>query len=320
MADGATRAGLKGQFGWVAYEMGGGPYYNMIRIFVFSVYFQQVLVGDKVHGQEVWGWVESASGLAVALLAAPIGAIAEAYGPRKPAIFLFSTILCAGLFYLWFAIPGTPLLPICVALVVSAAVVEYAYMCHSSLLGLISPPSRIGLLSGLGYSANYFGTLVVMIPWIIFIGTAKVPAFGLSHATHEDVRIVAPLAAIWFILCAILFFVFTPDAPRRGRSLAGSIGPGLVRLGRMIGNASHYANIMRYLISRMIFYDGLVATFTFIGVYASGTFGWTAGQSATFGCSSCRSSFSPASSVELSTTRSAPSSRSSAASSWSRPL
>ena len=36
----------------------------------------------------------------------------------------------------------------------------------------------------------------------------------------------------------------------------------------------HYSNIAIYLLSRMLFIDGMVGVMTFGGVYASGTFGW----------------------------------------------
>jgi UMF1 family MFS transporter len=274
---------LKGQLGWISYEMAGGPYFNMIRIFVFAPYFAELLVGDRVRGQEMWGYIEGASGLAVALLAVPLGAMAEAYGPRKPGIALFTLVLLAGLCVLWIGAPGTPVLPIAIALVASAAAAEFGFLYHNSLLGLIAPVKRIGLISGLGYSANYLGTLIIILPWLVFVGQAAVPAFGLDRGTAEDVRIVGPIAAAWFLLCAVPFFVFTPDVPRLGPSIWRSFGVGLANLRRTISHARHYANIARYLIARMIYYDGLVATYTFTGIYAAGVFGWPPALVAVYG-------------------------------------
>jgi UMF1 family MFS transporter len=274
---------LKGQLGWISFEMAGGPYFNMIRIFVFAPYFAALLVGDRVRGQEMWGYIEGASGLAVALLAAPLGATAEAYGPRKPGIALFTLVLVAGLCVLWIGAPGTPVLPIAIALIVSAAASEFAFLYHSSLLALIAPAKRIGLLSGLGYSANYLGTLIIILPWLLFVGQAATPPFGLDRGSAEDIRIVGPIAAAWFFLCALPFFAFTPDMPRRGPSLLRSFRLGLTNLGRTISHARHYANIARYLIARMIYYDGLVATYTFTGIYAEGVFGWPPALVAVYG-------------------------------------
>ena len=282
----ATRpAGLKGQLGWVSYEMAGGPYYNMVRIFVFAPYFASIVVGDKIRGQELWGYIESLSGFAVALLAAPLGAIAEAYGPRRPGIALFTAIFLVSLCYLWTAAPHSDVAPIAVALIICAAVVEYAYLYHNSMLAFIAPPDRLGLISGFGYSANYLGTLLVIIPWLLFVGNAEVAPFGLNRTIGEDVRIVGPISAAWFLLCAIPFFLYTPDVPRRGPSIFSALASGMQSLARTISNARYYSNIVRYLIARMIYYDGLVATYTFTGIFAAGIFGWSAAKVAVYGLS-----------------------------------
>jgi UMF1 family MFS transporter len=70
---------------------------------------------------------------------------------------------------------------------------------------------------------------------------------------------------------------------RLGPSAFKSLGLGLRNLGRTLSNARHYANITRYLISRMIYYDGLVATYTFTGIFAAGVFGWSPAQVAVYG-------------------------------------
>jgi len=276
-------AGFKGQFGWISYEMAGGPYFNLIRIFVFAPYFASGLIGDKVRGQELWGYVEGLSGLAVALLAAPLGAMAEAYGPRKPGMVLFTLILIGGVFFLWTGAPGTSPVPIMIALVISAAVAEFAFLYHNSMLALIAPTSRIGFISGLGYSANYLGTLIIILPWLVFIGNAGVPPFGLDRATSEEVRIVGPIAAVFFFICALPFFIWTPDMKRLGPSPLRAVGLGLANLARTLSNARHYSNITRYLIARMIYYDGLVATYTFTGIFAAGVFNWSPAEVAVYG-------------------------------------
>ncbi|MFO1187674.1 MAG: MFS transporter [Alphaproteobacteria bacterium] len=276
-------AGFRGQLGWISYEMAGGPYFNLIRIFVFAPYFAAGLIGDRVRGQELWGYVEGLSGLAVALLAAPLGAMAEAYGPRKPGMALFTLILIGGVFFLWTAAPGSPPAPIMLALIISAAVAEFAYLYHNSMLALIAPTGRIGFISGAGYSANYLGTLIIILPWLMLIGNANVPPFGLDRSVSEDVRIVGPIAAVWFLLCAIPFFLWTPDMKRLGPGPIRAVGIGLANLGRTISNARHYSNITRYLVARMIYYDGLVATYTFTGIFAAGVFGWSPAQVAIYG-------------------------------------
>ncbi|HXZ67389.1 MAG TPA: MFS transporter [Alphaproteobacteria bacterium] len=279
----AQGASLKGKLGWVAYDMAGGPYFNIVKIFVFAPYFARAIIGDAVKGQELWAYIEGASGLTIALSSAIIGSMADAYGPRKPIMAILSPPVVLLLLLLWFAAPGAPALPVAIALVLIAVSSELSFLCHGSLLTRVAPPERVGFLSGLGFSANYLGTLIIFISWLALFGMAKTPALGLDRASAEDVRIICPMAGVWFALLALPFFLFTPDDMRKGPSLAAAFPAGLRQLRATLGHARKYANIMRYLLSRMLYFDGLVATFTFIGIYATGTFGWSPADVGLFG-------------------------------------
>ena len=57
----------RGQFGWAAYQLASDPYFVMVNIFVFAPYFEGTIVGNYVHGQELWGYVQGASGAVIAL-------------------------------------------------------------------------------------------------------------------------------------------------------------------------------------------------------------------------------------------------------------
>ncbi|MFZ1988662.1 MAG: MFS transporter [Alphaproteobacteria bacterium] len=279
----ARATSFKGQLGWVAYDMAGGPYFNIVKIFVFAPYFARAIVGDAVRGQSLWAYIEGASGLSIALSSAIIGSMADAYGPRKPIMAILSVPVIAGLLLLWFAAPGTPALPVAITLVIIALTSELSFLCHGSLLMRVAPEDRVGFLSGLGFSSNYLGTLIIFISWLALFGMAQVPALGLNRASAEDVRIICPMAGLWFAALALPFFLFTPDEPRKGLSLAAAFPAGLRQLRATLGQVRKYANIMRYLFARMLFFDGLVATFTFIGIYATGTFGWTPAEVGLFG-------------------------------------
>ena len=87
-----TKSRRLSQLGWVLYQLASSPYFVIINIFVFSAYFQKQVVGDSVEGQVVWGYTQAAAGVIIALLAPVLGALADAYGPRKPGIIAFSLI------------------------------------------------------------------------------------------------------------------------------------------------------------------------------------------------------------------------------------
>ena len=278
-----SSANLKGQLGWISYELSGGPYFNAIKIFVFAPYFASTVVGDEVRGQELWGYIDVLAGVLIAIASPFVGSFGDAYGARKPAIVVLTAITVLAMASLWFAMPGGAILPIVLLLALTALTAEMAFLYHNSLLGWVAPPERIGLISGMGYSAGYLSTICVFVPWLLFFGLPEVPALGLDPAFSQEVRIVAPVAALWFLLFALPFFAFTPDAPRTELSSRAAMKAGVRRLRELVSKASHYHNIVRYLFSRMIYYDGLVAIFTFSGIYAAGTFGWSEAQVGLYG-------------------------------------
>ena len=279
----AASARIGGQLSWVAYDMAGGPYFNVVKVFVFAPYFASEIVGNSIKGQALWGYVEGTAGLLIALLSALVGSATDAYGARKPLMAALSAIVVAGLLLIWGAAPNSAVLPLAALLVMIAVAAELSFLCHGSLLSIVAPESRVGLLSGLGYSFSYLGTLIVFIAWLWLFGLAAIPALGLDRAHAEDIRIIGPMCALWFSLCAVPFFLFTPDGKRNGPGFIASIGLGLTRLKATLGHARHYANIVRYFLARMVYFDGLVATFTFIGIYASGVFGWRSAQVGLYG-------------------------------------
>jgi UMF1 family MFS transporter len=59
-----------------------------------------------VRGQELWGYVQGASGALIALCSPFLGAIADAAGPRKPGLIGFTGMGLVAILALFWAVPG----------------------------------------------------------------------------------------------------------------------------------------------------------------------------------------------------------------------
>ena len=70
------------------------PFHTLIITFVFAPYFAAAVAPDAARGQELWGYAAGIGGLLIALSSPVLGAIADASGPRKPWIFIFSVVGC----------------------------------------------------------------------------------------------------------------------------------------------------------------------------------------------------------------------------------
>jgi MFS transporter, UMF1 family len=258
------------QFGWVLYQLASSPYFVIINIFVFSAYFQKNVVGDSVQGQVIWGYTQAAAGLVIALLSPMLGALADAYGPRKPGIIFFSLISLPAMLGLWWVAPGQVWLG-AFAIVVAATAMEFATLYHNAMLPSISAERNVGFMSGLAYSVEYAGSVVLFVTWLALPALGIVALFGGPFA-HE--RLSGPLSAAWLVVFSIPFLLFTRDRGRSGLTLGGALGTGLRNLRRTVSRVSHYRNIATFLAVRMIYADGMSAVFTFLAGYLSGIFGW----------------------------------------------
>ncbi len=99
---------------------------------------------------------------------------------------------------------------------------------------------------------------------------------------REGDRAAGPLTAIWFVVFVLPMFLFTPDTPRR-MAVSKAIGVGLTELKETWQEMRRYRNIMTFLIANMIYGDGLIALFTFGGIYGAGVFGWSVIELGIFG-------------------------------------
>lgn len=280
--------------GWVLFDWAAQPAYTLILTFLFAPYFANVFVGDAVRGQAYWGYMTAATGLIVALTGPVLGAIADATGRRKPWIALFSIGLIVGLAGLWLAQPGVESrLGLVIGFFMLAIVsVEFATIFTNAMMPGLVPPARLGRLSGTGWAVGYAGGLASLIVAAGFI--VADPETGrtmlglksylpLDDFAYEGDRAIGPFSALWYALFVLPLFAFTPDAGAPVRSAASPVREGLRQLAETIRHLRRYKGIMRFLVARMLYVDGLGAIFAFGGLYAASVFGWTTIELGLFG-------------------------------------
>ena len=160
---------------------------------------------------------------------------------------------------------------VCVA--VANAGFELGMVFYNAMLPGLAGPGRVGRLSGWGWALGYAGGLVCLVVALVAFVQADPAPFGLDVASAEHIRIVAPLAALWFVAFGWPIFVFTPDTPSSGAPVGATLRRGAAQLWTTLRQFRAQPTIFRFLIARMIFIDGLNTLFAFGGIYAAGTFG-----------------------------------------------
>ncbi|MBI1260304.1 MAG: MFS transporter [Rhizobiales bacterium] len=280
------------QISWLLYEWANQPYFSLVTIFLFAPYLTQTVIGDAVAGQAYWGYTQAIAGVIIALASPLLGAMADAAGPRKPWILFFTIFCTLGCFGLWFAMPGSPVLPVLVALVIASVGMEFTIIFANAMLPSIASERRLGLLSGIGIGLGQLAAIVALVLVLVFLQLPgqvsagfipDAPIFGLSREAFETDRATGPISGIWFLVFMMPLLLFVPDQARSGLSRLEASKAGLIRLGHTISKAWHFRNVALYLISRMAFYDGMNAIFVFGGILAASIFHWGAMEMAIYG-------------------------------------
>ncbi|MEQ1754493.1 MAG: MFS transporter [Micropepsaceae bacterium] len=263
--------GWLGKAGWVLYQLAASPYFVIINIFVFASYFQRQVIGDSVEGQVIWGYTQAIAGAFIALGAPVLGALADAYGPRKPGLIICSMAAIPAMLALWFVTPGQVYLG-AIAIIIAAVTMEYAAVYHNAMLPSVARENNIGFMSGLAYSFDYIGSVSLFLVWLVLPSLGILALFEGPFA-HE--RLSGPLSVLWLVVFSIPFMLFTHDRAAGTLSVTQAITKGLGKLRQTISEVVHYRNVATYLVVRAIYADGMSAVFNFLAGYLSGIFGWS---------------------------------------------
>lgn len=275
MTQGSGRiAPRRGLFGWCLYDWANSAFPTVITTFVFSAYFTKAIAADEISGTAQWGIAISLSGLFVALLSPFLGAIADHGGRRKPWMFVLTLLCVVASALLWLARPETNFIILALSLAALANFAfEMAMVFYNAMLPDLVPRQRIGRLSGWGWGLGYAGGLVCLGLTLVLLVQAETPIFGLDKESFEHIRATGPMVAIWMAVFAAPFFLWTPDRPDQGISFAAALKRGIATLIDTFRRVREYSQIVRFLIARMMYTEGLNTLFTFGGIYAAGTFG-----------------------------------------------
>lgn len=288
------RASTPALVGWVLFDWAAQPFYALVTTFLFAPYFVSAFVGDAVRGQALWGYAAAAAGLLVAVTSPILGAIADTTGRRKPWVAWLSIFFALGMCVLWWAEPGeiSRIWLVLGAFVIATAAAELSVVFINAMMPDMVPPNQIGRLSGIGWAVGYVGGLVSLIIMAGFVVTSPAtgktllglePILSLDLASRESDRLSGPFSALWYVIFALPFFIFTRDVSPRRRPSETPVADGLSQFWDTLKSLPSYRDIMIFLIARMLYIDGLGAMFAFGGIYGVGVFKWQAFELGMFG-------------------------------------
>lgn len=288
----APKASKKGIWGWMFFDWAAQPFFTVVTTFIFGPYVVSRMVDDPVSGQAAWALSIAIGGLFIAFLSPVLGSIADKTGPRKPWIVLFATVKISCLSLLWFAEPGSSLVWVLALFILATVAAEFSIVFNDSMMPSIVSSEDSGKVSNIAWGMGYMGGMIVLIIVLLLLagnpetGVTLIgldPLFGLDPAQAEGDRAAAPLSALWYFIFILPMLFFTPDLGDRSSSLANAVKSGVGELVETIKHVRKQAGIFRFLVSRMVFQDGVNALIALGGTFAAGIFGWTIIELGIFG-------------------------------------
>lgn len=269
---------------WAFFDWANSAFATVVQTFIFAAYFTNRVAASETSGTMQWGNTLSIAGIIVALIGPVLGALADQGGRRKPWIAVFTVLCVISMASLWFVKPSSSYLRLALILVALGTVTsECAMIFYNSMLPAMVKPDNMGRWSGWGWSLGYAGGLMCLVFCLFAFVKTENPWFFLDNDSAQNVRAAFVFAAAWHMLFVLPLLLFTPDTRSTGKSLFRALRDGLQQLRDSIRRIRRYSNIVRFLIARMIYIDGLATVFAFGGIYAAGTFDMNAQQVLIFG-------------------------------------
>ena len=269
-------------FSWSMYDFANQPFTTLVVTFIYSTYFTQAIAPDEITGTMLWSRGITITALFVAFLSPLMGAVADQGGYRKVSLIFWTWVCIIGSVMLYYPLPGEIYKALTWFVIANIGFEMGSVFCNAYLPN-IAPKEKIGRVSGYGWSLGYVGGLASLVIALFLFINPEIPAFGFSTIDGENIRATNLLVALWFAVFSIPTFMWLKDRKVEEKISKQLIKSSYGRIRTTFREIRKYKQISRFLIARILYNDGLITIFSFGGIYAAGTFGFTFTEIMIFG-------------------------------------
>jgi UMF1 family MFS transporter len=267
------------RFFYYLFDWANSPYSTVIITFIFSSYFVNVIAENKVVGTSSWGWAIAFSGFFVAVLGPIFGQIADKKKDISKNIIVLSTIIVSfGSCMLWFAKPiNNFFLYTLIIIFITNTFFEFSQIFYNSKLLDFKKDISLGKFSGTAWGVGYLGGILCLGIILTLFVLPENNLLNLNKENYEHIRFCGVIVGIWYLLFSIPFLKNYNNKQITSKKVH------LKELIPLLISTLKEKNKFKFLLSRMLYTDGLITLFSFGGIYASGTFGFTFNEIIFFG-------------------------------------
>jgi len=247
-------------FGWMMYDFANSSFTTIIVSVVYSLYFQNKVVGDRGDGTLLWSIAISISMLMVAFTAPVFGAIADFSRSKKKFLFIntYITIIFTALLY--FVQKGDIFTGMLFFIIANFGF-NSANVFYNAFLPEIINREKIGTVSGWGWAIGYVGGLLSLLISLPLV--------------HNAIRLIFPTVALFFAVFSVFTFFWVKEISKPSKR-SNYLKIAYHRIKFSIKNISKYAELKKYIFSYFVYNDAVVTVITFGAIFGSSEFGMSA--------------------------------------------
>ena len=288
MTHASTRTDRLTVAAWALWDWGSAAFNAVLVTFIFSVYLTDS-VGQQIDSQFTpaqWlSWSMTVAGLVIFAVTPVMGQRSDRLGTRRRALGFWSLLtflVMASLFFIRNDAPAYFWLGL-IGLAVGSVAIQFAEVNYFAQLNQVASEDKVGRVSGLGWSAGYFGGIALLLICYFGFVSGEGGALGLNTEGGWNIRLVALLSAAWFGLSAIPVLLRVPEIAPSGES-TGGVAASYRELWRTVVTLwREDRNAFAFLFASAIFRDGLSAVFSFGAVLGVSVYGLSPGDVLIFG-------------------------------------
>ena len=274
--------GQRAIWSWALYDFANSPFTTLVVTFVYATYFTQVIAPDPITGTALWSRAVTITALVVAICSPILGALADRGGYRKLFVLIFTLICVLATAGLYSVLPGQ-IAAALILVVIANIAYEFGVVFYNAFLPDLVSPERVGRISGYGWGLGYMGGLLALALALVTLIQPETPWFGFGTEAGENIRATNLLVAVWLVVFTLPFLFWVHEDKSMVSSSGRVVSEAIAQLRTTFVEIRRFKEVVRFLIARFIYNNGLVTVFAFGGIYAAESFGFTLEEVLIFG-------------------------------------
>jgi MFS transporter, UMF1 family len=246
---------------WCLFDFANSSYSAVITATIFPVYYANAIVGNSTGMGDVWwGRAISVSMAIVAVISPFLGGIAD-YAKIRKRLLLSLTILCVAAVASFSLLSKNMAVEGFVLIVLANVGMEGGLVFYNSFLPEIVQSTHQGRVSAWGFGIGYAGSIFSLLLALLFVRCGMIDIIWL-------------MVAIFFAAFSLPAFIFLPKDPKAGTNIFISAKEGFCQTWEQLKTMWQDKNQRRFLLSYLIYEDGVNTVIVFSSIFAATTLGF----------------------------------------------